>query len=109
MLFRLVYLAVSRLFAWLVLLARSDVSKDAKILVLRREVALLRRQVPARSCTGLTCAARIIDRAADLCPTPAAGARWLAGLVLLQIVYLLVCRILVLAVLTVRRWPVEGG
>ena len=45
MLFRLVYLAVSRLFAWLALLARSDASKDLEILVLRHEIAVLRRQV----------------------------------------------------------------
>jgi putative transposase len=41
----LVYLAVSRPFAWLVLLIRSDASKDVEILVLRHEVAVLRRQV----------------------------------------------------------------
>ena len=45
MLFRLVYLAVSRAFAWLALLARSDASKDLEILVLRHEIAVLRRQV----------------------------------------------------------------
>ena len=45
MLFRLAYLAVSRAFAWLALLARSDASKDLEILVLRHEIAVLRRQV----------------------------------------------------------------
>ena len=45
MLFHLFYLLTIRLFGWLVLLARSDTSKEVEILVLRHEIAVLRRQV----------------------------------------------------------------
>src|SRR5215207_10676631 len=37
---------LARVISWLTLLARSDVSKDVEILVLRHEVAVLRRHNP---------------------------------------------------------------
>jgi hypothetical protein len=51
---RLAYLAVLRVFGWLALLARSERAKDAEILILRYQVAVLQRQVkaPRLSWTG---------------------------------------------------------
>ena len=43
---RLLYLILLRLAGWLILLGRSSASKDAEILILRHEVAVLRRTQP---------------------------------------------------------------
>ena len=43
MAFGLVYVMLVRVLAWLALLARSDATKDVEILMLRHEVAVLRR------------------------------------------------------------------
>jgi putative transposase len=48
---RLAYLALARVLSWLALLARSDATKDVEILVLRHEVAVLRRGTPRPALT----------------------------------------------------------
>jgi putative transposase len=44
---RLVYLMFVQLTRWAALIARDSATKDVELLVLRHEVAVLRRQVPA--------------------------------------------------------------
>jgi putative transposase len=51
---RLLYLIMIRVFGLLLLLGRSQASKDAEIMVLRHQVAVLRRQVVRSAQTGLT-------------------------------------------------------
>jgi putative transposase len=43
---QLIYLMFSKLLGWLVLRTRSDATKDIEILVLRHQLAVLRRRTP---------------------------------------------------------------
>src|SRR6185312_8165094 len=85
---RLMYLIFRQLVAWLGLLARSSRSKNAEILVLRHEVAVLRRQVrrPRLSWSDRAVFAtltRLLSQAGQLhrIVTPATILRWHRDLV----------------------------
>jgi hypothetical protein len=62
---RLLYLIFVRLCSWLVLLGRASASKNAELLVLRHEVAVLPEPIPGRSWTGPT--ARSLPRLSGSC------------------------------------------
>ena len=87
---RVAYFAVLRVFGWLALLARSDRAKDAEILILRHQVAVLQRQVktPRLSLADravLAALARLLPgsqlRQLRLIISPRTVLRWHAGLV----------------------------
>ena len=51
---RLLYLILDRFLSWLMLLGRAPTSKDIEPLVLRHEVAVLRRTIPRPRLDGPT-------------------------------------------------------
>jgi hypothetical protein len=65
MVWSFVYLALCRLLQLVVLLSRSERSKELEILVLRHELAVLRRQ-PRRAPSGVRLAARPLVSATSL-------------------------------------------
>ena len=85
---RLLYLILLRVLGWITLLARSEASKDAEILVLRHQVLVLRRQVRAPKPSWadraiISALVRRIPRTRRLCllVTPRTLLRWHAHLV----------------------------
>jgi hypothetical protein len=101
---RLAYLLLARVMSWLALLARSDATKDVEILVLRYEIAVLRRHNSIRADLARPRPASIHRQpAAAPIPMlrrghPAAAADRLAGLVTSTCTWrCCACRC--------RRWP----
>jgi hypothetical protein len=91
---RLLYLIALRVFGWIALLARSDAAKDVEILVLRQQLAVLRRQVttPRPSWADraiLSALARLLSRSRrqHLFVTPRTLLRWHADLVKRRWIY----------------------
>ena len=76
---RMFYLVFVRLADWMVLLARSAASKDAELLVLRQEVAVLRRQNPRPKLDWADMA--VLAALARLLPPPLRMSRLPGGLV----------------------------
>jgi putative transposase len=90
----MLYLMFVRLTGWMALLARSTASKDAELLVLRHEVAVLRRQNPKPRLEGADGAifaalGRMLSRPARMSRlvTPGTLLRWHRRLVRWQWTY----------------------
>ena len=64
----LIYLMLVRVLSWLALLARSDTAKDAEILTLRHEIAVLRRANPRPKMSWLDRA--VLSALSKLLPAP---------------------------------------
>ena len=79
---RLAYLMLARVLSWLALLARSDGAKDVEILVLRHEVAVLRRHNPRPALTWVDRA--IISALCKLLPTQLRRLRLVSARTLLR-------------------------
>jgi hypothetical protein len=71
---RLLYLILDRLLSWLMLLGRATSSKDIELLVLRHEVAVLRRTnpKPRLDWADWECS----PHSSNACPRRCAGTAW---------------------------------
>ena len=86
----LVYLMLARVLSWLSLLARSDAAKDAEILTLRHEVAVLRRANPRPKMSWLDRA--VLSALSRLLPAPLRQLRLVTPRTLLRWHHQLVAR-----------------
>jgi transposase InsO family protein len=86
----LVYLILVRVLGWLVLAARSDAAKDAEILTLRHEVAVLRRTNPRPKLSWLDRA--VLSALSRLLPAPLRRVRLVSPRTLLRWHHQLVAR-----------------
>lgn len=88
------------MFGWLALLVRSDRAKDAEILILRHQVAVLQRRVKAPRLSwansGAGCAGRLLPgshlRQLCLIVSPRTLLRWHTDLVRRKWAYARLCR-----------------
>jgi putative transposase len=80
--FGLVYLMLTRVLSWLALLARSDAAKDVEILMLRHEIAVLRRTHDRPTLTWLDRA--VLSALSRLLPTPVRQLRLVSPRTLLR-------------------------